>query len=147
MTQPDPRTAISDRREQITSEPRPTRLGDAATEDSGDNLWRVYRPEWLIVYVTDGSDGVGERIDQYIADKLVGRVRDEDIRLVTEGEPPHGIAQLQVRKPNMRGEFKHLADARAFASDQGWDDAVLVKRNSPADHDLRMYGTKRLPTT
>jgi hypothetical protein len=145
MSQPDPHAAIVERREQIAAEPRPTRVAEQVdVEESGD-LWRVYHYEWVTTYVTEDDDGAEARIQKYYLDNLAGRVRHEDWQVVAEGDFPYVALQVQVRRPNMRAEFKHLPDAEKFVSEQGWEgQASIVQRNSHADHDLRSYGTKRL---
>lgn len=144
MNQSDPRAAIVGHREQIASEPRPTRLGEVATNVEAEDLWRVYRPEWLIVYVTEVDEGAEARAAEVALDRFAGRIRADDCRVVIDETAK--VLQLQVRKPNMRGEFKHLTDASSYVAEQEWDDTTIVQRNSPADHELRAYGTKRLPT-
>ena len=65
MTQPDPHAAITERRDQIASEPRPVPLGDVAEVPASDDLWRVYRSEWVIVYVVDDNPEAQGKIQQY----------------------------------------------------------------------------------
>lgn len=145
MTSPDPRAAIVERREKIAAEPRPTQLSDDLSGIATPDLWRVYRHEWVIVYVTEDGEGATERVTNYVGDKLLGRVVADDYRTVVEGEGQYAVLQVQARLPNMRGEFKHREDAHAYVAEQGWLDATIVQRNSPADYELRAYGTKRLP--
>jgi hypothetical protein len=145
MSQSDPGAAIVGHREQIAAEPRPTRLGEAPINVEVEDLWRVYRPEWLIVYVTEDDADGQTRMSDHFQNNFAGRVKEHDARRVVDGEPPNAVLQLQIRKPNMRGEFKHHSDAEAFVAEQGWTDATIVTRNSREDHELRAYGTKRLP--
>jgi hypothetical protein len=145
MSQPDPHAAIVARRDQIAAEPRPTRLAEQTeVEESGD-LWRVYHYEWVITYVTEDDGGAEARIQKYYLDNLAGRILADDYRIIAEGESPHVVLQVQVRRPNMRGEFKHFSDAQKFVTEQEWQGGVsIVQRNSRADHDVRSYGTRRL---
>ncbi len=155
----DPRRAIVERREQVAAEPRPVKLShtdladEVAAARDADDLYRIYRPEWVIVFVAAadriGSDADGHELvaatAEFFASRYSGRVRDEDVRHTAVGAGPTARVQLQLRLPNLKGEFKTEPLARAFAAEQGWDDATVVARNGKADHELRAYGVKKLP--
>lgn len=159
----EPNRAIVERREQIGAEPRPTTLSgaDLAAEVSAardaDDLYRLYRPEWVIVYTADALAVAPGAKEPLAPDELVryahehfelryaGRVRPEDVRFTPAGVGPHARVHLELRLPNLKGEFKFEALARGYAVRMGWSNFQLVVRNSKLDHELRAYGVKRLP--
>lgn len=152
----DPRRAIVDRREQVGAEPRPTRLSQvdlreqAGAVREADDLHRLYRPEWVSVHVEAAVDG--DRTPEALTEAALahfdahydGRVHSGDMRLAVAGAGPTARVALQLRLPNLKGEFKTAALAHAHATGQGWDDYTVVGRNTKADHELRGYGVKKL---
>jgi hypothetical protein len=108
------------------------------------DLWRLYRREWIVVYGVAASPAGLEQCRRVYDERYLGRVRDDEVRYVTEGAGPHRVDQLQLLLPNLKGEFKHADDATAFARRQGWEDTVLVGRNGAADHEIRAYGVRLL---
>ena len=87
---------------------------------SPDATWRVYLAEWLIVWTSDadGPEGVDECWD-YFERKYKGRVREEDRRVVPaiigRGGGATGPYCVQLRLPNLQGEYKDEADARELS--------------------------------
>lgn len=155
--EPDPREAIADRREQIADEPRPKPLYvmSADTAPETDDIYRLYRPEWVIVYtaVHDPLAADSYRPDEvlpacveHFERRYAGRVLPGDNRIEPDNFVTPTMARLLLRLPTMKGEFKHAMHAFDFARAQGWTEFTVVERNSTADHDLRQYGTRRLPT-
>lgn len=154
---PDPRRAIVERRDEIATQPRPAKLShvDLAAEVAQvretDDLYRVYRREWIVAHVEDRLPGDDERTapmlmrcKEHFAAKYAGRVHPDDVAYECLGGAPHDIVQLKLRLPNLKGEFKTEALARAYVHSQVWLDAMVVARNSREDHTLRGYGIKKL---
>lgn len=140
MSAPDPHRAVTDRRDQIAQEPRPAKAAPSAPVRETDDLWRVYRPEWMVVGAARNVPEAEVTLD-FMFREYEGRVRPEDVRRVVVGD----VRQLQLRLPNMRGEFKTKGRAEAYVRAEGWTDTTIVVRNSAQDHKLRSYGTRRLP--
>jgi hypothetical protein len=108
---------------------------------STEPTWKVYLPEWLAVFSVAGD---GPECWDHFAGKYAGRVRDEDRRVKVE--PDHQV--LQMRLPNLQGEFKDRADALALARDLEPDSGQavrIVQRGSAEEKALLEYGTKMLP--
>lgn len=156
--EPDPRDAIVARREQIADEPRPKPLyvmGGRITDEPPDGeIYRLYRPEWVVMYtaVHEPNGAAGYRPEdlalacwEHYKLRYVGRVFDTDTRIDLDNAEHPTVARLMLRLPTMKGEFKHPTLAYEFGQGQGWDEFTVVERNSQADHDLRAYGTKKLP--
>ncbi len=120
------------------------------------DLWRVYRREWAVVYslnaVLNQQDPLQEDLPQVLADGVseyferhyAGRVADDDVRFGQETLGLTAHAQLELFLPTMKAEFKNRDDAVAHAAFIGAA-AVIVQRNSTADHDLLSYGVTKLP--
>jgi hypothetical protein len=121
---------------------------------STEPTWKVYLPEWLIVYTSDAAGGLegGAECRQHFHGKHRGRVRGEDWRVVpaiagAERER-HRPYCLQLRLPNLHGEFKDYSDAVQLASelvDDRGGVAHVVQRGSPEERELLDYGRKMLP--
>lgn len=140
------------------SDPRPSKLSplniqaEAAAVRETDDVYRLYRPEWVIAYGTTRGPADADEKDmlvrtmQYFRDHYEGRVRPEDVRFsVTNQSTTYAIARLDIRMPVLKGEFKFAFLAERHANEQGWSDWQIVARNSKADHELRSYGVKLLP--
>lgn len=132
--------------------PRPAKLSplniqaEAATVRETDDVYRVYRPEWVIVCVF-GVPAEGAALEQahrYFQENYAGRVHPEHARFEHVGAGPHAVVYLQLKLPTLKGEFKYAFLAQRHAEKQGWSDWSIVARNSKADHELRSYGVKRL---
>lgn len=123
-----------------------------------DDVYRVYRPEWVIVFSLvepsyDSSDQtislVGE-CREFFRRNYAGRVRPADMAVVVSpgsvraGGHTTTIVRLQLRLPTLKAEFKTEPYARDFVTAQGWGDATIVARNSRGDHELRGYGRRLL---
>ncbi len=150
--EPDPREAIVARREEIATGPHPRPLYDPPVPDeSDDEVYRLYRDEWVIAYTavaTPGGYAPGELAGacrNHFDQRYTGRVPAHCARVDLVGADTTGVARLLLLLPVMKGEFKHRHLADTFAVEQGWADYAIVVRNSAADHDLRSYGTKKLP--
>ncbi len=117
---------------------------------STEPTWRVYLHEWLAVYTSDatGRDGVAECSDVFRR-KYRGRVRDEDWRVVIPGPAARDQPRcVQLRRPNLHGEFKDYSDAVQLASellDDRGGTAHVVQRGSDEERELLDYGRKMLP--
>jgi hypothetical protein len=117
---------------------------------SADDLYRLYRPEWIIVHVVTADDNgdcahLLERLREVFDERFHGRVRDEDVQYRCTGAGINAVAQLLLRLPTLKGEFKYVHLAERHADEQGFDEHTIVARNSKADHDLRQYATRKLP--
>jgi len=146
----DERSAIVDRREQISEEPRPKPMyGKAEIEDTPEvkEIWRVYHHEWITVFRSQHHGLLARKeIDNFYGVKYKGRVKPEDVRVIptspkNQDEWPW---LLQLFLPNMRGEFRDEVDARAYAKSMDFTAPVVVIKNSLLDHQIRQYGVKML---
>lgn len=115
-----------------------------------DDIWRLYRREWIAVHTLDevqaaDATPVFEAGRTWAQENLAGRMRDDEynLSLTTDG---HGRfwGQVMVYKDNLKGEFKHYGHAERHAREQDYEEYTIVPRNSKADHDLRSYGIKKL---
>ncbi len=117
----------------------------------------VWTAEWVTVFarvsgpVTD--PGARERTaawvetcQRYRAAHYAGRVPPEATCMTTERMGEYDIIRLKVFLPVVRGEFKSLADAVAWAHDNlGGAAHELVVRGSARDRQMNMYGSVMLP--
>lgn len=112
--------------------------------------WRIYRDEWLVAFVAFPQDGQSaqERAEVHFARHYRGKVLDCDVRFVA-GPEAYGsrAVVLELRLPNMRGEFKTRELAQEFADRffAGEENVIVVGTDSPEDRDLRTYGMTPLP--
>jgi hypothetical protein len=119
---------------------------------STEPTWRAYLPEWLIVYTSDagGPEGLDECWGCF-ARKYQGRVRAEDYQVmpaITGRAGSDGPYCLQLRLPNLHGEFKDYSGAVALASelvDGRGGTAHVVQRGSAEERVLLDYSTRMLP--
>ncbi len=153
MTEPNPRDAVAARRDQIAAEPRPRTQHLIAEKNTGGqatDLYRLYRPEWQIAYVAADElsvDTLLRQVREVFERRWAGRVCQDDVRYdVIDADGVSPRAMILLRLPTVKGEFKFAFLAHRHAREQGWADFQVVARNSQADHELRMYGVKRLPT-
>lgn len=114
-----------------------------------DDIWRLYVREWVIVHTITMSavtvDPVVEVAEAWAEKNLAGRVRPDDIRF--DGGTDSALlywVHVLVFKENLKGEFKHYSGAEYFAVNQGYEEYVIVPRNSKTDHDIRSYGVRML---
>lgn len=153
MTEPekDARSAIVERREQVAAFDRPQRLSDldigGAVREVRDtpDLYRVWVPEWLVVFTSSASGESGLlEAQQHFASKYDERVRAEDVRYesTSASAPAEYPARLLLRLPNVKGEFKFRDAAESYA--QGKDGSTVVARNSREEYALREYSIKKL---
>lgn len=151
MTEPkSDQSAIVARREQVKSFQRPERLSDLDIKQSVSevretaDLWRVWVPEWLIVFTSTKPGDAGEvEAKEFFLAKYHERVRDEDVRYTPISQKRAYGTRLELRLPNIKAEFKHKADAEAYAASQ-FPGATIVARNSRDEYALREYGNKKL---
>lgn len=113
------------------------------------DLWRLYRREWVTVHTITMSSPealpVAQAAEKWVEDNLRGRVRDEDIAMTVHTD--HKLlfwVDIKVFKDNLKGEFKYVEAAQVHANQSGWEEYVIVPRNSKSDHDLRNYGVVKL---
>jgi hypothetical protein len=116
-----------------------------------DDLWRLYRREWVIVHTLDrvgesfdDTDSVAQAAQEWVAKNLTGRIRDEDVKIVLHDDGGHPYAHVEVYKDNLKGEFKYVENAQMFAKIEKYEEYVIVPRNSKSDHDIRNYGVVKL---
>lgn len=114
-----------------------------------DDIWRLYTREWVTVHTITmtAEDGrpVFEAARAWVKENLDDRVRDDDVKLILNTDLGTQFwAHVQVFKDNLKGEFKYVENAQAHASRQGYDEYVIVPRNSKSDHDIRSYGVVKL---
>ena len=109
-------------------------------------VWRVYLPEWSIVYTSKARGHAGGReCRDVFAERYGGRVREGDWleAPVSSQDPDSWEWTLQLRLPNRRGEFRDYADAAALAGELGGE-ARIVARFSDEEKQLLAYGTRLL---
>lgn len=114
-----------------------------------EDIWRLYRREWVTVHTITMSAPdaftVTDEAHRWVKNNLVGRVRDEDISYTVHNNTKLLFwCDVKVFKDNLRGEFKHVEAAQVHAMQQGWEEYVIVPRNSKSDHDIRNYGVVKL---
>ena len=153
--------SLSAHRDAVAAEPRPARqdhtsLADEIAAHDDADTWRVYRPEWVNVYAAAVSEReLTDRADASLEPEVrqawahfeapyAGRIRPEDARVDLSVGSAGAIARLALHRPNLTAEFITRERAAAWADGQGFDDAVIVERNSRAEHDLKAYGVRRL---
>jgi hypothetical protein len=117
---------------------------------STEPTWRAYLTEWLTVWTSDALEVMGQReCRDVFARKYEGRVRPEDMRIRSAGPLRPSPQALQLRLPNLRGEYKDYGDAVALASDlMDGHEAILcvvVQRGSSEERSLLDYSKKMLP--
>lgn len=119
------------------------------TIPDNDDLWRLYRREWVIVHTVhrrgeDARDAFTAAME-WIAENLKGRVEDNDTQIQVHTDQA-GLfwAHVMVFKDNLKGEFKYMQGAERHAIAAGYDEYTIVPRNSAIDHDIRSYGVKKL---
>lgn len=115
-------------------------------------IWRVYLPEYLIVYTSRafGAAGVQE-CGRWFDENYKGKVLDthQQIESFLIGLPEHHPEyanrpiRLKVRLYNLRGEYVERTDAERLVEELG-PDAVIVARYSREDRKLRDYGKRKL---
>jgi hypothetical protein len=115
-----------------------------------DATWRVYLTEWLIIWTSDasGPEGMAECVEHFER-KYRGRVRAGDRRVVPaitgRGGGTDGPYCLQLKLPNLRGEYKDREDAEKKSFLLYAKYAALVQRGSAEEQALLDYGKKMLP--
>lgn len=114
-----------------------------------DDLWRLYRREWVIVHTIErrGNDGRNAftAAMEWIAENLEGRVGEKDVQIELNTDQASLFwAHVKVFKDNLKGEFKYFQGAERHAVSQGFDEYTIVPRHSKLDHDIRNYGVKKL---
>ncbi len=114
-----------------------------------DDLWRLYRREWVTVHTIDSeADDGREAFDAaraWIAENLTGRVQDQHIQIELNTDLSRTFwAHIKVFKDNLKGEFKYADSAQMFAMKKQYDEYTVVPRNSKTDHEIRSYGVVKL---
>lgn len=116
-----------------------------------EGLYRVYRHEWVVVHFLmqdpDNPTPLVDQVREYFQQRYEGRVRPEDMRIECSGRDINEVCQLQLKLPNMRGEFKHRIDALRWVKEQGWDEYRVVLAGTQVDEQLRQYGIRKLPAS
>lgn len=110
-----------------------------------NNPWRLYRPEWVIAHtVTLGTTdpiNVVELANKWVDQNLKGRVLDTEIQLEVGSDGPLTFwCHIKVFKNNLKGEFRYTESAETFAQTRGFDEYIIVERNSVEDQKIRTYG-------
>lgn len=114
-----------------------------------EDIWRLYRREWVIVHTVTLSAAdawpVVEQATSWAKENLHGRVREEDIQLTAHTDQKLLFwCDVKVFKDNLKGEFKYVEAAQVYAVQQGWEEYVIVPRNSKSDRNIRNYGVVKL---
>lgn len=114
-----------------------------------DDLWRLYRREWVIVHsiTRKGDDGkpTFDEATAWMAENLAGRVEDNDMRITLNTDQAGTFwAHIEVFKDTLKGEFKYVEGAQNHAVVNKYEEYVIVPRNSKSDHDIRSYGVVKL---
>ena len=106
--------------------------------------WRVYRPEWVVAYTSSQLEVDGqEECKAEFRERFRGRVRDEDQRIRNPDGFRPGRRVLELRLPNLQGEYKEREDAERLLAERG-DGAVVVRQGSPEERELTDYGRRML---
>lgn len=127
---------------------------EASAVRDAEDLFRLYREEWVIVHTVTGTynadSGIWSTLQKardHAKEHYRGRVEPMHIRIDASIDDADNPVQVWVHvllfKPNLKGEFKHARLAANFAAQQDWEDWEIVSRNSRRDHELRNYGVKR----
>lgn len=108
-----------------------------------DTTWCVYLPEWVRVHVSVAhGQGGQEECKHVFTERFLRKVRQDDWRIRPDrGNPPR--YRLELRLPNLKGEFKDDREARDLADRLGAE-AILVEWGSAEEDRLMDYGQKRL---
>lgn len=108
-------------------------------------LYRVYKPEWLVYFISDevGTAGAKEAADHF-EKRYEGRVRTGDRKINCMGIRKPARSHLQLRLPNLKGECADPDEAEVLRSWLGGK-AVVVVRGSAQERELLGYGRRRLP--
>jgi hypothetical protein len=114
-----------------------------------EDLWRLYRREWVIVHTAyrTGNDVRNAFLaaQQWTRENLTGRVAETDIQFEAfSNQAGNFWVHVKVFKENLKGEFKYMHGAERHAVQEGYDEYTIVPRNSKIDHDIRSYGVKKL---
>lgn len=114
-----------------------------------EDIYRLYVREWVIMHTItmSGSDAKAclTQAVGWVRENLHGRVHDKDTQVQANTD---NVAlfwcHVMVFKDNLKGEFKHHADAERYATWNKLDEYTIVVRNSKHDHAIRGYGVKKL---
>lgn len=107
-------------------------------------VWRVYLPEWHTAYLSDHLEVDGQNECKAAFAEYEGRVREEDWRVTHVGSMRPSRYRLELRLPNLKGEFRYKEHA-AENRDALGPEAVIVARGSAEERELLSYGRRRLP--
>jgi|HubBroStandDraft_2_1064218.scaffolds.fasta_scaffold611649_1 hypothetical protein len=117
--------------------------------------WRVYVTEWVTVYTSDGTDEAGAAETRaWLEATYAGRVQIEDLGLVLlttkQDDDLSSPVQVsgQVRKPNLRGEWKYREDADDHAARiRAAEDVTpaVAGAGTQEEQALLDYGKRMLP--
>lgn len=116
----------------------------ARTTAAVDGSWCLYQAQWMIVQVVDAGNDAEAHLWACFAERYGGRLRDEDARVVTFDEDARPARRMEVRLYNQTAQFDCRARAEAFVAEHAITDYTLAVRDSPAERELRGYGTRRL---
>ncbi len=132
-------------------------MPDPAVVHEHDDLYRLYRTEWVIVHTLSEDHPDHDKPPQVTGEQLVraarehveqvygGRVNESQMDLVLHTDNAgHFWVHVKIRKPNLKGEFIHAALAASYAEKNRWSEYEIVSRNSRRDHELRSFGMKKL---
>ncbi len=114
--------------------------------------WRVYHYEWITVHTAFGRDSASaiEHATAHYTEHYAGRVREADVQYLFD-EETYGRAAvlLQLRLPNLRGEFKDRERAEQFSDlmfgAEPGHRVHVVGADTEQDRTLLAYGVKQLP--
>lgn len=150
VTEPSPQQA---RKEEVAALPRPSQVaGKTSAEISADarkvarqdDLWKVYRREWIRHFT-----GTEEDARLHFEARFAGRVEDEHVAYRTN--PHTGLTVLELAIWNYVGEFKTRELAEEFAGTLSDGTRVfspleleIVGRNSPEEARLKGYSVKKI---
>lgn len=113
-----------------------------------DELYRLYRKEWVIVYTVEGQGETAEPFvnsahHYYQSHYSEQFTYPEQARIDAHTNNAGSFwVHLLLNKHNMKGEFKQVFLATNLAERRGWRDYEVVGRNSHRDHQLRNLGRK-----
>lgn len=125
---------------------------DPVAPATEEDLWRVYCDEWTVAAVFEvqqrALDEVYAEAWRHFEATYQGRVHGGDVQVTHTSHPaPYQQVHLKLRRPVMKGEFKHHTTALHWVREDTVRAATgrIVRRNSPEDHQLRNYTVLMLP--
>lgn len=116
------------------------------TTTATETTWCVYLPEWVRVHVSTTYGPAGqEECGRAFTEHYLGKVRSDDWRICRQSRGDPSRYRLELRLPNLKGEYKDKDKADGDVSRLG-SGAVVVEWGSPEEDRLLDYGRRRFRT-